>query len=85
MYSKRNKSDPDLDPVKFREWHPNLDRIPKRTGSTTRGLTLHRYGTTEESGEHCTVVFALFVTEPASECVCVSGGRGLQYPSPHPY
>jgi len=28
----------------------------------------------EEPGEQCTVVFALIVTEPASECV--GGGRG---------
>jgi hypothetical protein len=27
--------------------------------------------TIEEPGEQCTVVFALIVTEPASECVCV--------------
>jgi hypothetical protein len=27
-----------------------------------------------ESGEQCTVVFALLVTEPASECVCGGGG-----------
>ncbi len=27
----------------------------------------------EENGEQCTVVFALFVTEPASELVCVAG------------
>ncbi len=30
----------------------------------------------EESGEQCTVVFALIVTEPASECVCEDGGGG---------
>jgi len=30
----------------------------------------------EESGEQGTVVFALIVTEPASECVCGGGGRG---------
>ncbi len=29
----------------------------------------------EESGEQCTVVFALTVTEPASEFVCVEGVR----------
>jgi hypothetical protein len=27
-----------------------------------------------EPGEQCPVVFALLVTEPASECVCVGGG-----------
>ncbi len=31
-------------------------------------------GTMEEPGEQCTVVFALIVTEPATECVCVWGG-----------
>jgi hypothetical protein len=31
----------------------------------------------EESGEQCTVVFALIVTEPASECVCVWVGGGV--------
>ncbi len=33
----------------------------------------------EEPGEQCTVVFALILTEPASECVCagkVGGGGG---------
>jgi hypothetical protein len=29
---------------------------------------------TEDPGEQCTVVFALIVTEPASECVCKGGG-----------
>ncbi len=29
----------------------------------------------EESGEQCTVVFALIVTKPASECVCGWGGN----------
>ncbi len=42
----------------------------------------------EEPGEHCTVVFALIVTEPAGECsVCVcagGGGRLLYYTSPSP-
>jgi hypothetical protein len=27
----------------------------------------------EEPGKQCTAVFALIVTEPASECVCVCG------------
>ncbi len=27
-------------------------------------------------GEQCTVVFALIVTEPATECLCVGGGGG---------
>ncbi len=35
----------------------------------------------EENGEQCTVVFALFVKEPASEFVCVAGGC---YTSPLP-
>jgi hypothetical protein len=30
----------------------------------------------EELGEQCTVVFALIVTKPASECVCVWGVGG---------
>jgi hypothetical protein len=42
----------------------------------------------EKSGEQCAVVFALTVTEPASECatvcVCVGGGGGLLYPTPLP-
>jgi hypothetical protein len=38
-------------------------------------------GSKEESGEQCTVVFAIIVTEPLSECVytvyaCVEGGGG---------
>ncbi len=37
---------------------------------------LERGGIMEEPGEQCTVVFALIVTEPASECVCVE--------APHP-
>ena len=36
----------------------------------------------EEHGKQCTVVFALIVTEPASECVCVGGG-GVVTPIPH--
>jgi hypothetical protein len=39
----------------------------------------------EESGEQCTVVFALIDTEPAEcLCVCVTGERrwGLLYPPP---
>jgi hypothetical protein len=39
----------------------------------------------EESGEQCTVVFALIVTEPGSECVqvhvCAEGGGCC---TPHP-
>jgi hypothetical protein len=31
-------------------------------------------GSMEEPGEQCTVVFALIVTELASECVSVEGG-----------
>ncbi len=40
----------------------------------------------EESGEKCTVVFALIVTEPASECMCVrgGGGGGVYEPPPPP-
>ncbi len=34
----------------------------------------------EEPGEQCIVVFALIVTESASECVC--GGGGGAAPSP---
>ncbi len=37
----------------------------------------------EESGEQCTVVFALIVTEPASECMCVRG-RGCYIRPPPP-
>ncbi len=40
---------------------------------------------TEESGEHSTVVFALIVTEPASECVrvCVWGWGVPSSMGPH--
>ncbi len=34
----------------------------------------------EEPGEQCTVVFALIVTEPAGECMCVGGGGCYIYP-----
>jgi hypothetical protein len=37
----------------------------------------------EEPGEQCTVVFALIVTERASECVGVEGGRHATAPSSH--
>jgi hypothetical protein len=37
--------------------------------------------TIEEPGEQCTVVFALIVTEPASQCECVVGGGGGGAPS----
>jgi hypothetical protein len=36
----------------------------------------------EEPGEHCTVVFALIVMEPAGECVC--GGEVAKTPPPLP-
>ncbi len=38
----------------------------------------------EEPGEQCTVVFALIVTEPASECVCRGGGGGGWGAAPPP-
>jgi hypothetical protein len=38
----------------------------------------------EESGEHCTVVFALIVTEPVNECVCRWGGGGGVVYTPTP-
>ncbi len=38
--------------------------------------------TMEEPEEQDTVVFALIVTEPASECVCGGGGGGLHYTHP---
>jgi hypothetical protein len=37
----------------------------------------------EEPGEHCTVVFALIVTELAGECVGVGVGSFLTPPPPH--
>jgi hypothetical protein len=41
--------------------------------------------TMDESGEQCTVVFALIVTKSASECVCGCGGGNMIYtPSPPP-
>jgi hypothetical protein len=41
-----------------------------------------RAETMEEPGEHCTVVFALIVMEPAGECVC--GGEVAKTPPPLP-
>jgi hypothetical protein len=38
----------------------------------------------EEPGEQCTVVFALIVTEHASECVCGGGGGRNCYAPLHP-
>jgi hypothetical protein len=40
----------------------------------------------EEPGEQCTVVFALVVTEPDSDSVCLKGGMegGLLHPIPLP-
>jgi hypothetical protein len=38
----------------------------------------------EEPGEQDTVVFALIVTEPASQRVCVGGGGGAATPPPPP-
>jgi hypothetical protein len=37
-----------------------------------------------ESGEQSSVVFALIVMEPASECVCVERGGRLPQPFPLP-
>jgi len=34
----------------------------------------------EEPREQCTVVFALIVTQPAGESVCVWGGEGMATP-----
>jgi hypothetical protein len=82
-YSQINNPDPDLDPVKFRDWRPGSDLIPTRTISTIRGLIRHRCGTMEESREQCTVVFALIVTKPASECVCL-WMAGVAVPPPPP-
>jgi hypothetical protein len=42
---------------------------------------LERGGIMEEPGEQCTVVFALIVTEPDGEYVCVEGGDAT--PPPH--
>jgi hypothetical protein len=39
----------------------------------------------EEPGNQCTVVFALIVTEPASECVCVWREAGAAKPPPLPH
>ncbi len=36
----------------------------------------------EEPRDHCTVVFALIDTDPASECVCVEGGDATRSPFP---
>jgi hypothetical protein len=38
----------------------------------------------EEPGEKCTVVFALIITEPASECVCFGWGGMVAIPTPFP-
>ncbi len=50
---------------------------PKKT--TAKSLFIYSL---EEPGEQCIVVFALIVTEPASECV--HGGLGLLPPAPYP-
>ncbi len=51
----------------------------KGGGGVRMKIYHHSPFTMEESGEQCTVVFALIVTEPASECVCVcvGGWRGV--------
>ncbi len=40
--------------------------------------------TMEEPGEPCTVVFAVFFTEPASECLNAGGNVGVALPPPLP-
>jgi hypothetical protein len=50
--------------------------VPART------KRVERQRNRDDSGEQSTVVFALIVTEPASECVCVEWGGGVALSPP---
>jgi hypothetical protein len=63
-------------------WQEIPDRLERNQLSVSLLVTLGK--SIEEPVEQCTVVFALIVTEPASESVCFCGGSGGEDATPPP-